>query len=43
MSFWDLLSEISDTIDVSSSTNERFPDIDWWCDHCGAHLNDQTE
>ena len=20
---------------------DRFPDIDWWCDRCGAHLNDQ--
>jgi hypothetical protein len=20
---------------------ERFPDIDWWCDGCGAYLNDQ--
>ena len=21
---------------------ERFPDIDWWCDHCNAYLNIQT-
>lgn len=21
--------------------SERFPDIDRWCDHCGAYLNDQ--
>ena len=21
--------------------SERFPDIDWWCDRCGAYLNDQ--
>lgn len=20
---------------------ERFPDIDWWCDRCGAYLNSQ--
>ena len=20
---------------------DRFPDIDWWCDRCNAHLNDQ--
>ncbi len=20
---------------------ERFPGIDWYCDHCGALLNDQ--
>lgn len=20
---------------------ERFPGIDWWCDLCGAYLNDQ--
>lgn len=21
--------------------SERFPGIDWWCDRCGAYLNDQ--
>ena len=21
--------------------SERFPEIDWWCDRCGAYLNDQ--
>ena len=21
---------------------DRFPDIDWWCDRCGAYLNDQV-
>lgn len=21
--------------------SERFPDIDWWCDRCGAYLNNQ--
>lgn len=21
---------------------ERFPDIDWWCDRCGAYLNSQN-
>ena len=21
--------------------SERFPNIDWWCDHCGAYLNSQ--
>lgn len=21
--------------------NSRFPDIDWWCDRCGAYLNSQ--
>ncbi|HEM3671965.1 TPA: Sec23/Sec24 zinc finger-containing protein [Streptococcus suis] len=20
----------------------RFPDVDWYCDHCGAHLNVQS-
>ncbi len=20
---------------------ERFPGIDWWCDRCGSHLNEQ--
>ena len=20
---------------------ERFPDVDWWCDRCGAYLNSQ--
>ena len=20
---------------------DRFPDIDWWCDRCGAYLNGQ--
>lgn len=24
-----------------SGGGERFPDIDWWCDNCGAYLNDQ--
>lgn len=23
--------------------SERFPDIDWYCDGCGAYLNDQDE
>ena len=22
--------------------SERFPDVDWWCDRCGAHLNIQS-
>lgn len=22
--------------------SERFPDIDWWCDKCGAYLNSQV-
>ena len=22
--------------------SERFPDIDWYCDHCNAYLNDQA-
>ena len=22
--------------------SERFPNIDWWCDRCGAYLNDQV-
>ncbi|MBO3091673.1 Sec23/Sec24 zinc finger-containing protein [Schleiferilactobacillus harbinensis] len=21
---------------------DRFPDIDWWCDRCGAYLNTQA-
>jgi DNA-directed RNA polymerase subunit RPC12/RpoP len=21
--------------------SERFPEIDWWCDRCGAQLNNQ--
>ena len=21
---------------------ERFPDVDWWCDRCGAYLNTQN-
>lgn len=21
---------------------KRFPGIDWWCDRCGAHLNNQA-
>ncbi len=21
--------------------SDRFPDVDWWCDRCGAYLNDQ--
>ena len=21
--------------------SERFPGIDWWCDRCGAYLNEQ--
>ena len=21
----------------------RFPGIDWWCDRCGAYLNDQDD
>ena len=21
--------------------NDRFPGVGWWCDRCGAHLNDQ--
>ena len=21
--------------------SKRFPNIDWWCDHCGAYLNAQ--
>ncbi|MDE7229592.1 MAG: Sec23/Sec24 zinc finger-containing protein [Oscillospiraceae bacterium] len=21
--------------------SERFPDVDWWCDRCGAYLNNQ--
>lgn len=21
--------------------NERFPGVDWWCDRCDAHLNEQ--
>ena len=21
--------------------SERFPGIDWWCDHCGAYLNNK--
>ena len=21
--------------------SERFPDVDWWCDRCGAYLNCQ--
>lgn len=21
---------------------DRFPDVDWFCDYCGAHLNSQT-
>lgn len=20
----------------------RFPDVDWWCDRCGANLNSQS-
>lgn len=23
------------------TSDERFPDVDWYCDHCGAYLNDQ--
>ena len=23
--------------------NERFPDVDWFCDSCNAHLNDQDD
>ena len=26
---------------IGSDTAERFPDIDWWCDRCGAYLNGQ--
>ena len=22
--------------------SERFAGIDWWCDRCGANLNDQA-
>jgi hydrogenase maturation factor HypF (carbamoyltransferase family) len=22
--------------------SSRFPDVDWWCDRCRAHLNDQS-
>lgn len=22
---------------------ERFPDVDWFCDYCNAHLNDQKK
>lgn len=21
--------------------SKRFPDVDWWCDRCGAYLNSQ--
>lgn len=21
--------------------SDRFPGVDWWCDRCNAHLNDQ--
>lgn len=21
--------------------SDRFPDVDWWCDRCNAHLNNQ--
>ena len=23
--------------------SERFPYIDWYCDRCGSHLNDQKD
>ena len=26
-----------------SAREERFPDIDWWCDRCHAHLNSQPD
>lgn len=22
--------------------SERFPEVDWYCDHCNAYLNDQS-
>lgn len=22
---------------------DRFPDVDWYCDYCGAYLNMQTD
>ncbi|SHG37768.1 Sec23/Sec24 zinc finger [Ornithinibacillus halophilus] len=22
--------------------NERFPDVDWYCDRCDSHLNNQS-
>lgn len=25
----------------NSGSPERFPNIDWWCDRCGAYLNYQ--
>ena len=21
---------------------DRFPDVDWFCDYCGSHVNSQT-
>ena len=24
-----------------NSNNERFPEVDWYCDGCGEYLNDQ--
>jgi DNA-directed RNA polymerase subunit M/transcription elongation factor TFIIS len=28
---------------VVVAVGERFPDVDWWCDRCGAYLNDQSD
>lgn len=26
----------------AGGVSERFPNVDWWCDRCDAHLNGQS-
>lgn len=28
--------------DFDNNDDERFPDVDWYCDRCGEHLNYQS-
>lgn len=42
MSFLDLIGGIAEAFSENNSKVERFPDVDWWCDHCNAYLNDQS-
>ena len=39
MSLLDFLAALGGSSDDSET--ERFPDIDWYCDRCGAQLNYQ--
>ena len=43
MSFFDLIGEIASSFGEANSGGNRFPDIDWYCDHCDVYLNDQYE